>query len=53
MALTPSLGIVSEFILIILMYLGRVGILTFAFALRRKKKSESAVRRPIDTVFIG
>ena len=53
MALTPSLGIVSEFILIILMDLGRGGILTFAVALRRKKKSESAVRRPIDTVFIG
>ena len=53
MALTPSVGIASEFILIILMYLGRVGILTFAFALKRKKKSEAAVRRPVDTVFIG
>ncbi len=53
MALTPSLGIVSEFLLIILMYLGRVGILTFAFALKRSKKAETAVRRPVDTVFIG
>ena len=35
------------------MYLGRVGILTFAFALKRRKKSEAAVRRPVDTVFIG
>lgn len=53
MALTPSLGIASELILIILMYLGRVGILTFAFALKRAKKSEAAVRRPVDSVFIG
>ena len=53
MALTPLLSPVSKIIIIILMYLGRVGILTFAFALKRKKKAEAAVRRPIDTVFIG
>ena len=52
-ALTAKVSIVSEFILIVLMYLGRVGILTFAFALKRRKKSEAAVRRPVDTVFIG
>lgn len=53
MALTPLLSPVSKIIIIILMYLGRVGILTFAFALKRRKKAEAAVRRPIDTVFIG
>ncbi len=53
-ALTAKISIVSEFILIVLMYLGRVGILTFAFALKRRKKGEAAaVRRPVDTVFIG
>ena len=52
-ALTSLLSPVSEFILIMLMYLGRVGILTFAFALKRKKSSEAAVRRPLDNVFIG
>lgn len=52
-ALTAKISVVSEFILIVLMYLGRVGILTFAFALRRRKKGEAAVRRPVDTVFIG
>ena len=52
MALTPLLSPVSKTIIIILMYLGRVGILTFAFALKRRKKAEAAVRRPIDTVFI-
>ena len=53
MALTSIISPVSKFILILLMYLGRVGILTFAFALRRSKKSEAAVRRPVDNVFIG
>ena len=52
-ALTSHLSAVSEFILILLMYLGRVGILTFAFALKRQKTSEAAVRRPLDNVFIG
>lgn len=52
-ALTSEISAVSEFILILLMYLGRVGILTFAFALKRQKKSEAAVRRPLDNVFIG
>lgn len=53
MALTPTLGIASKLILTLLMYLGRVGVLTFALALKRSKKSEAAVRRPIDNVFIG
>lgn len=53
MALTPLLGSVSKVILIVLMYLGRVGVLTFALALKRTKKSEAAVRRPVDNVFIG
>lgn len=53
MALTPLLSSVSKLVLIVLMYLGRVGILTFAFALKREKKTEAAVRRPVDTVFIG
>ena len=52
-ALTSHLSAVSEFILILLMYLGRVGILTFAFALKRQKRGEAAVRRPLDNVFIG
>ena len=52
-ALTSKISAVSEFILILLMYLGRVGILTFAFALKRQKTSEAAVRRPLDNVFIG
>ena len=53
MALTPLLGPVSKLILTLLMYLGRVGVITFALALKRAKKSEAAVRRPVDNVFIG
>lgn len=50
---TPSLGVASRIILILLMYAGRVGVLTLAFALR-KKRTEAAVRRPLsDTIYIG
>lgn len=51
--LTPTLGIASKLILIVLMYMGRVGILTLAFALRAKR-SEPEVRKPlVDTLYIG
>ena len=52
-SLTPALSIVSKIILILLMYMGRVGILTLAFALR-VKRAEPAVRHPlVDTLYIG
>lgn len=51
--LTGKLTEASLLILTLLMYLGRVGVLTFALAFKRAKKSEAAVRRPADTVFIG
>lgn len=52
-SLTPALSVVSKLILILLMYMGRVGILTLAFALR-VKRSEPEVRRPlVDTLYIG
>lgn len=53
MSLTPSLSAASKLILVALMYLGRVGVLTFALALKRKKQTETAAHRPIDNVFIG
>lgn len=52
MSLTPTLGITSKIILILLMYCGRVGILTLAFALAEKRKS-SDIRYPVDTLLIG
>lgn len=52
-SLTPTLGAVAKLILILLMYLGRVGILTLAFALR-VKRYEPDVRKPlVDTMYIG
>lgn len=52
-SLTPTLGIASKIILILLMYMGRVGILTLSLALR-VKRSEPAVRKPlVDAMYIG
>lgn len=51
-SLTPALTAASRIILILLMYTGRVGILTLALALRRRR-TEAEVRRPVDTLFIG
>lgn len=53
MSLTPTLSVASQVILIMLMYMGRVGVLTLSFALRAKK-SEPEVRKPlVDTFYIG
>ena len=50
--LTSTLSVVSKIIIILLMYLGRVGVLTFAFALS-KQRDTSEIRHPVDTFFIG
>lgn len=52
LSLTPTLGAVSKIILILLMFTGRVGILTLALALG-EKKSAAEIRMPVDTLFIG
>lgn len=52
MNLTPSLGVTSRLILIILMYAGRVGILTLALALSEKRTVDE-VKKPLDTLLIG
>lgn len=49
---TPHFSILSKIILIILMYAGRVGILTLALALG-EKRSTAEVRKPVDSVMIG
>ncbi len=50
--LTAPRGVVCKLVLIVLMYLGRVGVLTFAFALRRKRTTDE-IRRPIESFYIG
>lgn len=53
LSLTPVLSVASKLIVILLMYLGRVGVLTLAFALRRKRE-EPEVRKPLaETLYIG
>ena len=52
LSLTTSLGVISKLILIILMFAGRVGILTLALALG-EKKTAAEIRKPVDTMFIG
>ncbi len=51
-ATTAVLGIGSKIVLIILMYAGRVGILTLALALGAKR-STADIRKPVDTLMIG
>ena len=52
MNFTPKLSVASSVIVIILMYAGRVGILTLALALG-EKKTAAEIRRPVDTLLIG
>lgn len=52
MNLTPQLSVWSLIILIIMMYAGRVGILTLALALAKQRKNPD-VRYPVDTLLIG
>lgn len=53
MGLTPTLHTVSKIIIIILMYMGRAGVLTIALAIG-KKRSEAEIRRPVaDSIYIG
>ena len=52
MSLTPILSTASKVLIIILMYAGRVGILTLALALG-EKRTAAGIRKPIDTLLIG
>ena len=52
LSLTPTLSVASKLIIIVLMYAGRVGILTLALALGESRKSNE-IRKPVDTFLIG
>lgn len=52
MGLTPTLSIAGKFIIIFTMFAGRVGILTIAFAIARKRKPDP-FRYPEGKVMIG
>lgn len=53
MSLTPTLSLASRIIIIVLMYAGRVGILTIGLAFA-EKRSMANIRKPVDdTILIG
>ncbi len=52
LSLTSTLGVLSKLVLVVLMFAGRVGVLTLAQALGVRKK-QSEVRNPVDVVYIG
>ena len=51
--ITPSLSPVSHIVLIMLMFLGRVGILTLGFSLFMGKKHETKIGYPEGIILIG
>ena len=52
MGITPHIGMVSKFILIILMYVGRVGSMTILMAFSSERRL-SASKRPLEKVQLG
>ncbi|WNX83249.1 potassium transporter TrkG [Agathobaculum sp. NTUH-O15-33] len=53
MGLTPALGTVSHFILIALMYLGRVGVLTLGVAVLMRRREPPKMHYPEGFVMVG
>ena len=54
LGLTPTLGVVSKLILIVLMFVGRVGYLTLAFAIKRKSKdADGLIQYPDSKIIVG
>ncbi len=52
MAFTGSISWGTKIVLMLLMYMGRAGVFTLAYALSRKRETPQ-VRRPADSFFIG
>lgn len=49
----PGLNVGSKILLMVLMFFGRVGILTISFAFMTKTPPANAIRRPETRVLIG
>lgn len=52
LSVTPTLSAASAIVVMLLMFAGRVGILTLVLALG-SKRSSAEIRKPLDTVLIG
>ena len=50
---TASLNGIGKIIIIITMYLGRVGPISLAVALNRKKNNQNIVRNPVEDISVG
>ena len=50
---TASLGSIGKFIIIVTMYLGRVGPISLAVALKRSKENQNIIRNPIEEISVG
>lgn len=53
MGITPSLTVYSKIIIIITMFIGRIGPLTIMFALSKKRIKVGKYKYPFETVLIG
>ena len=51
--LTASLGAAGRVIIIITMYLGRVGPISLAVALNKKRENLDMVRNPVEEISVG
>ena len=51
--LTASLNNIGKLIIIITMYLGRVGPITLAVAFKRSKDNQNIVRNPSEEISVG
>ncbi len=51
--LTPSLDTVGKLIVIVTMYLGRVGPISLALAFNKKKENQNMIRNPIEEISVG
>ena len=52
MGITPTLGVISKLLIIVLMFAGKLGAMTLAFALAERVES-IPLQRPVGTVIIG
>lgn len=51
--LTPTLNMAGKIIIIVTMYLGRVGPISLAFALNGKSKNENNIKNPTEEISVG
>ena len=51
--LTPSLNVMGKLIIIVTMYLGRVGPISFAMALNSNKENQDIIKNPVEEISIG